>query len=140
MGSPFDDDVGQNSGSLYALTLSGSEVSQHAKLIPPDTMANDNFGMSVAMNFHSYSRRVIVGAPYHDEGALNAGAAYIYQRDFAGEYTLIDKPYRPMQPWATFWIQCGCTQIDIRRWGALRNNNVGAGAVYIYELSNRVTG
>lgn len=65
-----------NSGSAYVFERSGSTWVQRAKLAPADGKKDDFFGYTVSVS----GNHIVVGAPYQDEGASNAGAAYIYDR------------------------------------------------------------
>ena len=76
VGAPFDDDKASNAGAAYVFIRSGGTWSQQAKITASDGAADDNFGLSVAIDGNT----VIVGAPYHDTAQINAGAAYIFAR------------------------------------------------------------
>ena len=68
-----------NEGVAYAYDLSGASPTQPvATFTHPSPAAGDQFGYAVAIS----GTRVLVGAPFVDAGALNAGAAYVY--DLAG--------------------------------------------------------
>lgn len=72
VGSPLDDDLGSNSGSVYLYDVSsGVEV---AKLVASDGEGGDRFGFSMAMD----SGLVVVGA-YHDHvDGVESGSVYIF--------------------------------------------------------------
>ncbi|GIW11956.1 MAG: hypothetical protein KatS3mg061_3013 [Dehalococcoidia bacterium] len=53
-----------------------------AKLTPPDGVASDQFGYTIALSEDGST--VVVGAPFNDEAANNGGAAYIFQRPAGG--------------------------------------------------------
>jgi hypothetical protein len=72
VGAPFDDDLGADSGAVY-LFDAGNGV-QLAKLVPEDGAAGDEFGFSVALD----GTRLVVGAPLDDDGAVDAGSAYVF--------------------------------------------------------------
>ena len=59
VGSLFDDDAGDNSGSAYVLVRSGTTWSQQQKLTASDAAAHDNFGDSVAIS----GDNVVAGSP-----------------------------------------------------------------------------
>ncbi|NJM55559.1 MAG: hypothetical protein HC841_06260 [Verrucomicrobiae bacterium] len=77
VGSPLDDAGLEDEGNTYVYDLSGGTPS-----VPVFTLANpgtsprnyDEFGTAVAIS----GTRVVVGAPYDDTGAGNAGRAYVY--------------------------------------------------------------
>ena len=75
------DDVA-DSGAAYVFTKPASggwaDNTEGAKFTAPDGAANDEFGVSVAIDVDA----VVVGAHLHDVGAnANAGAAYVFTRD-----------------------------------------------------------
>ena len=72
IGSPFDDDGGSNSGSVYVFRYDGWNWTQNAKLIALDAGASDSFGRSLA----GCGARAIVGAPFDDDRGASSGAAY----------------------------------------------------------------
>jgi hypothetical protein len=59
-------------GTVYAIDLDTS-ATLHS-WTSPDPSAEDLFGWSIAVD----SQRVLIGAPYADVGAQNAGAAYLF--------------------------------------------------------------
>lgn len=75
-GARHDDDDGLSSGSAYAFVRSGNNWSQQAKFVASDGAGFDTFGCSVAISGDT----VLVGACLEDEGGMNAGAAYVFQR------------------------------------------------------------
>lgn len=76
VGSPFDDDVGSNSGSAYVFTRSGSVWTQQQKLAASDSAAGDEFGLRV----HISGETAIVGSHLDDDGGSESGAAYVFTR------------------------------------------------------------
>ena len=71
-----------NVGAVYVFTKPASggwaNNTEGAKFTAPDGAANDEFGVSVAIDVDA----VVVGAHLHDVGAnANAGAAYVFTRD-----------------------------------------------------------
>ena len=77
MGSPFDDDGGGASGSVYVFQRVGTTWTEFAKLTASDAAAGDQFGFDVAMDGDT----IIVGAPFADTAAseIDAGAVYIFE-------------------------------------------------------------
>jgi hypothetical protein len=72
IGAVFSDDNGFHSGSAYIFdATTGQET---AKLLPSDGRIADRFGASVAIS----GTTAIVGAPYHDDSGIHAGAAYLF--------------------------------------------------------------
>jgi hypothetical protein len=74
VGSCFDDDGGDNSGSAYLLELSGDYLFQDTKLTASDAAAHDVFGTSVSVT----NDTAVVGAAYDDDAGLNSGSAYVF--------------------------------------------------------------
>ena len=77
VGSHKDDDRGTNSGSAYIFMRSEGSWTEQAKLTASDGAEEDDFGARVSIT-DDYA---IVGAPFNRELGLNAGAAYIFNRD-----------------------------------------------------------
>ncbi|MCD4795329.1 MAG: carboxypeptidase-like regulatory domain-containing protein [Bacteroidales bacterium] len=74
IGTPFDDDNGDNSGSAYIFKREDTNWNQEAKLLASDGVTNDEFGFTVAVS----GDYVVVGAPL-DGGTI--GSAYIFKRE-----------------------------------------------------------
>lgn len=70
--SPFDDDLGADSGSAYV--FDASTGAQLLKLLPADGTVQDFFGLSVAID----GNIVAVGAPFHDAVGADSGAVYLF--------------------------------------------------------------
>jgi hypothetical protein len=78
VGSPFDNDLGSDSGSAYVFRREGLAWSQMQKLLASDGVANDGLGFTVA----GHGELAVVGAPGHRHwptGGIRCGAAYIYR-------------------------------------------------------------
>jgi hypothetical protein len=76
IGAPHDDDKGNDAGSVYVFTRSGTTWSQQVKLTAADGAAGDVFGISIAFSGDT----IVIGADLNDEKALNAGAVYVFTR------------------------------------------------------------
>jgi len=88
------DELASGSGAAYVYSRSGSTWSQQAFVKASNTGPDDNFGSAVALSGDGNTLAVaapmedgsgfgasgVVGAAY-DEGAANAGAAYVYGRN-----------------------------------------------------------
>jgi hypothetical protein len=76
VGAPLDDTGATETGVAYVYDLNG--VMPHLPVLTltnPVPQGYEGFGSSVAIS----GTRVIVGAPYHDEGfSVDAGQAYVY--------------------------------------------------------------
>jgi len=100
VGAPFEDEdsAGVNSidsaGSAYILERNGNGIWQIIqKLVASDRDTSDVFGYSVSIS----GIYAIVGAPHEDENSSggntlrNAGSAYIFERDFNGNWNQVQK-------------------------------------------------
>ncbi|MBX3290498.1 MAG: VCBS repeat-containing protein [Acidobacteria bacterium] len=72
-GAPFDDDAGNNSGSAYVFTRTGTNWTEQQKLTAPDGGVNAQFGRSVSVSGDT----AIAGSP-GDNSAR--GSAYVFTR------------------------------------------------------------
>ncbi len=76
IGAPYDDDKGNNSGSVYVFKRTGGTWTQQGKLTASDGTEGDLFGISIAMSGNT----IIVGADLNEEKGHKAGAAYVFTR------------------------------------------------------------
>jgi len=76
VGASQDDDGATNTGSAYVFTRSGASWSQQDKLTADDAMAEDRFGISVAIS----SESIVVGAFFDDDDGSNSGSTYVFTR------------------------------------------------------------
>jgi hypothetical protein len=81
IGSPFDDDKGSSSGSVYVFTRNGSTWTEQAKLVASDGAGGDNFGWSVSLS--SDGSTALIGAYLDDDPVkgTNSGSAYVFTRN-----------------------------------------------------------
>ncbi len=80
VGAPLDDNPGTNAGSAYIFFRNQPVMDNWgrvAKLDPNGLDAQDQFGFAVSIN----GDRVIIGAPFDDDGGADAGAVYIFKRN-----------------------------------------------------------
>ncbi len=77
VGSRFDDDNGNKSGSayLYYWDDTDSNWKEHQKIVPPDNQAEDRFGFSVSIS-RDYA---IAGVTEDDDNGRDSGSAYVYR-------------------------------------------------------------
>ncbi len=105
VGIPEDDFFGGDSGTAYVFERNkgGADVwSQVAELnAGGDAAAGDQFGTSVAISGDT----IVVGAPYNDDGAENAGSAYVFERNVGGmdQWGLVEK-LLPIDAWYSGWF------------------------------------
>ena len=74
IGSPYNDDNGTDSGSIYIVKKINGTWTQTAKLLASDGAASDYFSESVSISGNT----AIVGAYYDDDKGSNSGSAYIF--------------------------------------------------------------
>jgi len=82
IGSPLDDDDGTNRGSAYVFRRDASGLwAQVAKLHGDDSLPQDQFGFAVDLAIEPESNDIyaLAGAWRDDEGAFDAGAAFIFK-------------------------------------------------------------
>ncbi|HUU94988.1 MAG TPA: M43 family zinc metalloprotease [Phycisphaerae bacterium] len=77
VGSVFDDDLGEDSGSAYVFEKTGAVWSDVAKLTAAEGEADDWFAYSVSVSGDT----AVIGAPCDDHVF---GSAYVFQRDEGG--------------------------------------------------------
>lgn len=77
VGSRFDDDNGNKSGSAYLYYWDDTDLNwrEHQKIVPPDNQAEDRFGFSVSIT-KDYA---IAGVTEDDDNGTDSGSAYIYR-------------------------------------------------------------
>jgi FG-GAP repeat len=71
VGSPFDDDLGDNSGSVYLYDTSGTMIT---KVHASDGSNGDTFGRAIAID----SGIVVIGAIADDVNGFLSGSAYLF--------------------------------------------------------------
>ncbi len=136
IGSVGDDDGGSGSGSAYVFVQNAGSWSLESKLVALDAEANDFFGQSVAINLPG--DRAVVGAIFDDDGAFNAGAAYVFARSgstWIQEAKLIASDPEASDSFGkTVAIDWAGNRVVI---GADRKNSNGqnSGAVYVFSRS-----
>jgi hypothetical protein len=81
--APYDDDLGQRSGSVYVFERSGLSWSQVAKLLANDGAAYNLFGSAVAISGDC----AIIGAPEDNDNGYASGSAYVFRRTPSGLWT-----------------------------------------------------
>jgi len=78
VGSRYDDDNGEWSGSVYVFHYEGRNWEEQTKLFASDGAPHDYFGFSLSLS----GDYAIVGAAYDDnENGPDAGSAYIFHHD-----------------------------------------------------------
>jgi hypothetical protein len=76
IGATGCDDKGEDSGSAYIFTRTGSAWKQESKLLASDGLAGDEFGVCVSVG-DSFA---FIGAYHDDDMGTNSGSAYVFAR------------------------------------------------------------
>ena len=77
IGAPQNDDNGNNSGSAYIFTRTGTTWTQQAKFTASDGAAGDRFS-DYAVDVEADT--AIIGACYNDDNGTDSGSAYVFTR------------------------------------------------------------
>lgn len=83
VGAPGQDEVGTNAGAAYLFNQNAGGAGnwgQVKKVVVTSSGVNDNFGAAVAVS----AGRLVVGAPNNDKYGLDAGNAYVFERNQGG--------------------------------------------------------
>jgi hypothetical protein len=132
VGARFEDSAGTDAGAAYIFERDASgNWSEVAKLMASDAEQIDWFGYAVAID-GSYA---IVGAYREDTGGPDTGAAYIFERDAAGnwnEVTKIQASDKETGDWFGYSVAINGNKAIV---GAHGEDTGGgdAGAAYIFE-------
>ena len=139
VGAYLDDATGGgDSGSAYVFTRSGTSWAQEIKLVPSDSEASANFGISCSIS--GDGTRAIVGAYLDDEtGGANSGAAYVFTRSgtsWAQESKLVPSD---SEAGAFFGRSCSISSDGMRAIVAAylddATGEVNSGAAYVFTRS-----
>jgi hypothetical protein len=128
VGAPRDDDAGLDAGAIYL--FNSRSGNQTAKIIPADTVAGDWFGFSIS----SSENFALVGAPRDDDGASDAGSAYVYDLRSENQLAKLTAPNAVAD--AAFGISVavsgGVGLIGVR--GDAHNGINDTGSAYLFDL------
>ena len=90
IGSPYNDTNGSNAGVAYLFKRNSdthNDITQIAKLTASNAGADDNFGLSVAID----GNYAVIGAENEDSNASESGSVYIFKRGSDTNVTEIEK-------------------------------------------------
>jgi len=76
IGAYWDDDKGNDSGSMYVFTRNGTTWTQQAKILASDGAAGDALATSISLDGDT----AIVNSPYDDDNGVDSGSAYVFTR------------------------------------------------------------
>ncbi len=74
VGSPWDDDNGQDTGSAYLFVRNGTQWTQQQKLHASDASRGDVFGFSVSLEGDT----ALISARCDDDKGVDAGSVYVF--------------------------------------------------------------
>lgn len=127
VGTPYDEDYGPLSGSVYVFEDTGTGWRQTAKLLPADAARNQSFGQSVAVS----GSTILVGAPGDHEQGQYVGAAYVFHNDGTGwretdKFLVSDSMVWAVGTSVALDGSCAFVGAPDASWG---------GAAYVFEIS-----
>ena len=126
VGTPFDSTVATSAGSAYLFDTSGSLLQT---LNNPTPENGDNFGFSVAID----AGNIVVGTPFDNTGASNAGSVYLFDTSGSLLQTLNNPTPEASDTFGnSVAIDAGNVVV-----GALGDNTGGssAGSAYLFDSS-----
>ncbi len=115
-------------GAAYVFEYNGTSWNEQAKLIAGDPDRDDEFGRSVAIS----DGTIAIGAWQDDEGANNAGAVYLFERE-DGEFKQVDKLIAEDASENALFGNAIALDGDRLAVGASHEGAEELGAVYIFE-------
>jgi hypothetical protein len=126
VGAPYDN---SGTGAAYVYAGSGSTWTQEAELTPSDGVANDTFGISVALT----STTIVVGAECHSATAPSCeGAVYVFQGS-GSTWNQVDETQDPGQT-ADDYFGWPLTMTGDSIMVSATGENSNAGTVFVYDL------
>ncbi len=133
VGARYDDDNGDDSGAAYVFEKIDGDWRQVAKLVAAEGTPDDLFGHAVAVS----GDIAVVGATRDDDGGINTGSAYVFERD-NGVWTQVAKLHAPdgaIGDWFGFSVALsGETTIIGSRYDDDRGED--SGSAYVFNKVN----
>ena len=129
VGSPDDDDKGENAGAAYIFQNEGNWI-QHAKLMASDGAAGDEFGSAVWLQ----GEYAFVAAPGDDDLGSESGTLYVFH-EINGTWVEETKLQASDGAVSDFFGEALCADGDTVLVGAPFNDDVGnnTGAAYMFR-------
>lgn len=137
VGSSHDDAAGGNAGAVFVYESDASGSWSYQTTILPPPSSTQFFGIALSLEGNT----ALVGASWDADIGIRAGAAFIYERDVSGNWSLQDKLHdndgMPDDNFGQKVLLRNATAIV----GAPWNDEIGtdAGAVYVFEKDNSGT-
>ena len=128
VGSPFDDDKGAGSGSVYLFSTEDGSLIQ--KLTADDGAPFDNFGHTVSLS----NDILAVGSPFDDDKGTGSGSVYLFSTT---DGSLIQKITAEDGAAADRFGHSVSLSCDIVAVGSIKNDDKGpdSGSVYLFRTT-----
>ncbi len=135
VGAKFLDLTAANQGGAYVFDRVGSTWTQTQRIVAPDAGNGDQLGLEVALS----GDRIVAGAPFDDDGGLDAGALYVFKRNTGSGVWAMEQKLVPPGVETNDAIGRGF-DIDgsVIVSGSVGDDDGGtdAGAAYLYSLTS----
>ena len=133
VGACYEETGGNYTGAAYIFEKENGKWQETAKLQASDKEWGDYFGRSVAIS----GDYAIVGAEREDTGGMDAGAAYIFEKE-NGKWQETAKLQASDKEWGDYFGRSVAISGDYAIVGAEREDTGGseAGAAYIYRIKD----
>jgi hypothetical protein len=136
VGAPYDDTWATDAGSAYVFDLaSATPTVPVATLNNPSPAAYDQFGSSLSIS----GTRVVVGAPYDDTWATDAGSAYVFDLASATPTVPVATLYNPTPAQRNdhrLAVAISGTRVVIGAYDDFIFPNIDEGTVYVHDLTS----
>jgi hypothetical protein len=129
VGSPYDDENGYGSGSIYIYKKDATGTwGDEQKITPSDAYFSDWFGLSVSIS----GDYLVAGASRNSDNGVSSGSAYVYENDGTGIWGNEQKITASDASENSFFggtVYMSDNQLFVSAQGA----NDAAGTVYVYQ-------
>ncbi|MCC6409351.1 MAG: FG-GAP repeat protein [Planctomycetes bacterium] len=135
-GATGNDENGVQSGSVYVFDYAGGAWQQSTKLVASDAQQGDLFGASVGLQ----GDLAVIGAPWDDDGAMTAGAGYLFVKGTGGweQSARFTAPDPQADHQFGHWVALDGGTVAL---SAVRDATWGiqSGADYVFEIGGEAT-
>ena len=132
VGSVYDDDMGEDSGSVYVYRLDDGQWNLEQKILSEDQSEGDFFGVALSVN----SDLIAVGSVYDDDMGLNSGSVSLFK--FDGEVWVVSDKILAFDGMDyDFFGNALDLSNDMLIVGSFHDNNLyqNSGSVYVYDIN-----
>ena len=136
IGAYQDDDMGNNSGSIYIFKPDGAGWSEQEKITASDGEAGTLFGTSIAMS----DKRIVVSSYKDNDNGNNSGSVYVFKHDGTNWNEEHKITARSGDAGDYFGLPVDIDQNYVLV-GSRNDDDMGnnSGAAYIYKLDKIIT-